>query len=219
MRRTFNMTTSLSGAPMSRAQIMRASRAPGARDYQRARLYRWEDEVLPRDPDLLSLADCQAQVDLVFQKHGMTGPEVRDGRGCRRALFFPTEYRISLPRHCRALPVVLHEAAHGLVDFGPGAMRFRTMTVVRGPVPCSRVRDPADRRPAWSAHGPIFAAIYIALLDEYGIASAEALRRSAIDCRLDVARFEPEDGRADARFASRRCCQQSPPSARSPKTI
>jgi hypothetical protein len=38
-------------------------------------------------------------------------------------------------------------------------------------------------------HGPIFAAIYIALLDEYGIASAEGLRRSATGCRVDVARF------------------------------
>jgi len=51
------------------------------------------------------------------------------------------------------------------------------------------VRDPADRRPTSSAHGPIFAAIYIALLDEYRIASAEGLRRSATDCRVDVARF------------------------------
>jgi hypothetical protein len=187
MRRIFNMTTSQSGAPMSRAQIMHASRGPGARDYQRTRLYRWEDEVLPRISQSLSLAECQNQVDLVFQKHGMTGPKVTDGRGCRRALFFPTEYRISLPRHCRTLPVVLHEAAHGFLHFGPDTMRFRTVTVVRGPVPCSRVRDPADRRPTSSAHGPIFAAIYIALLDEYGIASADGLRRSAIDCRLDVA--------------------------------
>jgi hypothetical protein len=72
-------------------------------------------------------------------------------------------------------------------------MRFRTVTVVRGALPCSRVRDPAHRRPASSMHGPIFAAIYIALLDEYGIASAEGLRRSATGCRVDVARF----GRAD----------------------
>jgi hypothetical protein len=83
------MTTSLSGAPMSRKQIIRASRAPGARNYQRTGLYRWEDEVLPRDRRSLSLAEWQNQVDLIFQKHEMIGPKVIDGRGCRRALFFP----------------------------------------------------------------------------------------------------------------------------------
>jgi hypothetical protein len=197
MRRIVNMTTSLSGAPMSREQIMRASRAPGARDYQRSRLYRWEAEALPRDPPTLSLIECQNQVDLIFQKHQMSGPKVTDGRGGRRASFFPTEYRIRLPRHSRTLRVVLHEAAHGLLDFGPDTLRFRTATVRRGPVPCSRGRDPADRRPAWSSHGPIFAAIYIALLDEYGIARAEGLRRSATDCRVDVAPFGPADIRAE----------------------
>jgi hypothetical protein len=175
------------------------------RDYQRQRLYRWEDaEILARDGQLLSLAACQDHVDQVFGRHGRTGPKVKDGRGCASANFCAGEYSISLPRHCRTLPIVLHEAAHGLLETGPDLMRFRTVAVMRGPAPRSRWLGPGERRAAWSAHGPIFVAIYIALVAEHGIAAAEALRRSAIDCRLDVARFEPDDGCAEARPVQRR---------------
>jgi hypothetical protein len=153
---------------------------------------------------ILSLAACQSHVDRVFREQGRSGPAVKDGRGCASASFCTDEYSISLPRRYRTLPIVLHEAAHGLLACGPDIMRFRTGVIVRGPMPRTRALDPADRRVAWSAHGPIFVAIHIALIAAHGIANAEPLRRSAIDCRLDVARFEPEDRRAAARPVPRR---------------
>jgi hypothetical protein len=92
------------------------------RDFQRSRLYRWENEhVLPLDRQPIPLDACRALVAAVFVRRlgpDAAPPLVEDGRGRRHAA--GSRDVIKLPRWARTRPVVLHECAHGLATDGHG---------------------------------------------------------------------------------------------------
>ena len=83
------------------------------RDFQRSKLYRFEEAVLQRHPlnKALSLEQCCA----LARKYNHT-VVVKDGRGRRHAGASYDENLISLPRWSRQTVIVLHEVAHTLVD-------------------------------------------------------------------------------------------------------
>jgi hypothetical protein len=77
------------------------------RDYQRQRVYDWEQaEVMWRDEELLDLDICRYYANNVHP-----GVEVRDGRG-RGSAYAVGNRLIKLPRWSRTRPVILHECAH-----------------------------------------------------------------------------------------------------------
>ena len=86
------------------------------RDFQRARVYRWEAEhVFPLAADRLTLEQCRALVERAYRwreapgsRPGWAPPTVTDGRGRRHACGSRTA--IKLPRWARTRAVVLHEA-------------------------------------------------------------------------------------------------------------
>jgi hypothetical protein len=115
-------------APPQRPAALRQKRAVKPRDFQRARVYRWEAEhVFPRAGDRLSLERCRALVEAAYRWREEPGaepawapPVVTDGRGRRHAC--GSRAAIKLPRWARTRAVVLHECAHGMADdqHGPG---------------------------------------------------------------------------------------------------
>ena len=133
--------------PPPRRLSSRRRRSRTVRDFQRTRVYRWEqDVVFPRASTPLSLEACRRLVDDAyrFAEQPAAGadwapPQVTDGRGRRHAC--GSREVIKLPRWARTPAVVLHECAHGLAN---------------------------DR------HGPDFVAAYVALLERFaGFTSAE----------------------------------------------
>ncbi|WP_222182253.1 hypothetical protein [Geminicoccus harenae] len=100
----------------------RRARQPRPRDFQRSRLYRWENEhVLPLDRQPIPLEECRTLVAAVFARRlgpDAVPPRVEDGRGRRHAA--GSREAIKLPRWARTRPVVLHECAHGLATDGHG---------------------------------------------------------------------------------------------------
>jgi len=146
------------------------------RDSQRSKLYAWERQYVDGRPTWASwaerhetgkhpkmtLAECQALVNKVWRSYfgpGPTPPEVKDGRGSRRALagFF----HISLPRWARTRHSVLHEVTHSILD--------------------------RSCRYDLAGHGPEFVRIYCELLVRYDGRKLGELTRSARASRLKVA--------------------------------
>ena len=86
---------------------------PNLRDFQRAKLYRFEEAVIQRHPlnQQLSLDQCRA----LAHKYNAT-VLVKDGRGRRHAGASYEYNLITLPRWSRQTSIVLHEVAHTLVD-------------------------------------------------------------------------------------------------------
>ncbi len=159
----------LRARPSARAIAIKAGSQPAARDFQRAKVYRWEDEhVLVRDQRFLSLAECRALVDTVFRwaepealkQPGWRPPEVADGRGRRHAA--GSRETIKLPKWARRRPIVLHECAHGLAH---------------------------DR------HGPQFVATYVALLERFMGLDRQELTASLDAARIRYARPEQRGAR------------------------
>jgi hypothetical protein len=115
-------------APPQRPAALRQKRAVKPRDFQRARVYRWEAEhVFPHAGERLSLERCRTLVEAAYRWHEEPGadpawapPAVTDGRGRRHAC--GSRAAIKLPRWARTRAVVLHECAHGMADdqHGPG---------------------------------------------------------------------------------------------------
>lgn len=84
-----------------------------ARDSQRARLGKWETTV-PTTYGL-SLEDCERLTGQVARKEGLPYcPEIKDGRGSRRAAAF-ADGTIRFPRRHRDTVTVIHEITHLLV--------------------------------------------------------------------------------------------------------
>lgn len=118
----------------------RRRRKPRPRDFQRARVYRWEAlHVFPHAGDALTLDACRALVEQAYRWREAPGadpswapPRVTDGRGRRHAC--GSREVIKLPRWARTRAIVLHECAHGMADDG---------------------------------HGPKFVTVYIDLLEEF----------------------------------------------------
>jgi hypothetical protein len=125
-------------APVPRAK--RRRRAPRPRDFQRARVYRWEARhVFPHAGEPLGLDLCRTLVEQAFRwREALDGmapqapPAVTDGRGRRHAC--GSRAVIKLPRWARTAAIVLHECAHGMAD---------------------------------DQHGPRFVAAYVALLERF----------------------------------------------------
>lgn len=137
-------------------------RRPSARprDFQRARVYRWERVCVHSDTaPAMSLDECRALVEQVYvdrerpgRRRSWSPPTVTDGRGRRHA--GGSREVIKLPRWSRRRTIVLHECAHGLSDDG---------------------------------HGPEFMRVYIDLLADFAGMDGDALLRSALQARLRVA--------------------------------
>ena len=91
------------------------------RDYQRAKVYRWEWETMPITSELLTLPECQRIVQHVFVRlRDEVPPTLLDGRGTRRAYAYeaydgPGRDAIGLPKHARNIWSVCHEMAHIIV--------------------------------------------------------------------------------------------------------
>src|SRR3990167_5038700 len=106
------------------------------RDSQRSKVYAWEKEIfLNYDKNELSLEQCQALINLIWRAYepNENPPELKDGRGTRRA----TGERdfINLPTWARNRPVVVHEVTHSLLSYhthhGPEFMRLYIELLVR----------------------------------------------------------------------------------------
>lgn len=118
-----------------------------ARDSQRSRVYTADRGLIPSLTPL-SLRGCQDIVDdlafaypIMYSAWDGRAPQVKDGRGRRRACYDPAEHTISLPVWSRKISVVCHEAAHAVV---------RNMIT-------------KDRQlVAW--HGPEFARVYLDMM-------------------------------------------------------
>ena len=87
--------------------------SPILRDFQRQKLYRFEEARLQKHPSNqhLSLPECTA----LARKYNPR-IKVKDGRGRRHAGASFQDNLITLPRWSRQTVIVLHEIAHTLVD-------------------------------------------------------------------------------------------------------
>lgn len=89
------------------------------RDFQRSKVYAWENSEFEKAQEKLTLTQCR---DLASQLYGAR-VKVKDGRGRRKACAFHRRYpTIALPRWSRIEWVVAHEVAHLLhrTDDVPG---------------------------------------------------------------------------------------------------
>lgn len=135
-------------------------RAPRPRDFQRARVYRWEAEhVLPRLAEPMSLSACRALIEAAYRWREAPGadpdwapPRLTDGRGRRHAC--GSRAVIKLPRWARTRAIVMHECAHGMAD---------------------------------DQHGPCFVAVYVALLARFGGLDAAPLKASLAAAGVRIA--------------------------------
>ena len=126
-------------APPVRPAARRRRQAAKPRDFQRARVYRWEAEhVFPHAGERLSLGRCRALVEAAYRWREQPGadpawapPLVTDGRGRRHAC--GSRATVKLPRWARTRAVVLHECAHGMADdqHGPGFVAAYVELLVR----------------------------------------------------------------------------------------
>ncbi len=144
----------------------RQRRGRRPRDFQRARVYRWEAAHVLGQPgasEPLPLDACRALVDAVFRwaerpdpataaAGAWSPPRVTDGRGRRHAC--GSRQAIKLPRWARTRAIVLHECAHGL---------------------------------AADLHGPEFVAVYVDLLARFAGLDPTALRASTDAAGVAVA--------------------------------
>lgn len=103
-------------------------RKPTRIDFQRSRVYRWEERNLlaaARWP-IMELHECYDLMVRVFTDRDKPVPKLNDGRGRRVAC--ATWNKIYLPRWSRIAPIVLHECAHVLsprdAGHGPEFMRI-----------------------------------------------------------------------------------------------
>lgn len=128
MRSTSNIWTRLFGVPsQNKRQRRRPRKSDRPRDFQRRRVYTWEQQnVLPHLSKLVSLQECRELVEQAYlwwekpskMDFDWKPPTVTDGRGRRHAC--GSREVIKLPRWSRSRPIVLHECAHGMSDDGHG---------------------------------------------------------------------------------------------------
>lgn len=143
------------------APVRRRRKASRPRDFQRARVYRWEAEhVFPHAGERLSLDQCRTLVEEAYRWRERPGPDpswkpplVTDGRGRRHAC--GSREVIKLPRWSRTRAIVLHECAHGMAD---------------------------------DQHGPKFVGVYVELLQHFAGLDRQqmlaTLKRARVVCVL-----------------------------------
>lgn len=90
------------------------------KDFQRKKVYDWEQEEFGWDTEELTLIECQLLVNKILNRVVVT-----DGRGRRRGAADTFMYRIMLPKWARKKWYVLHECAHFLAydKHGPKFVR------------------------------------------------------------------------------------------------
>ncbi len=133
------------------------------RDQQRKKLYDWEEAAAERDEyrcEPMSLAEIEQLGSRIWSdyKFSHAAPEVKDGRGRRRAN--GSMFAVSFPTWTRNLQSALHEYAHA-ITFGEVG-RYHEI------------------------HGPAFVRIYIELLVRYADGYLPVLLGSAKGGRLRV---------------------------------
>jgi hypothetical protein len=135
---------------------------PDPLDYQKERVYAFEDEVvLPIADFLLSRQDIEAMVDSLCRLTGTPVPEIRY-RGSTdlacRAIVGGGAYRLEIADWGRKPPVVIHECAH-----------------------LAQLQDPAGRAElrAHIHHGPVFVRMAIDLYATFMAVEVDALERLA----------------------------------------
>jgi hypothetical protein len=88
------------------------------KDYQRQRVYKWEDEhVRPNCPAIVPFCNGQQYVNGVWLTHGWTRPPqvVPLSKRCRTVVAKASHGEVWLPERVAAW-VILHELAHSLTD-------------------------------------------------------------------------------------------------------
>ena len=86
-----------------------------SRDYQRSRIYAWEDRhIHPRDRSVIPFEQAQSIVDYVWAEAGRThSPKVvAISKTATRSV--ATANRLRIPRHGIKTTVLLHEIAHSM---------------------------------------------------------------------------------------------------------
>lgn len=151
------------------------------RDSQRSRVYDWERQhvdgrlskmtlresrEMGRNPKM-TLDECRALVGEVWRFYfgsESEPPNVKDGRGTRRAL--AGYFDVSFPRWARTRSTVLHEMAHAILS-----RSYHWGSAAGGAAP----------------HGPEFVRVYCQLLARFDGRKLGELTRSARACRVKVA--------------------------------
>jgi len=88
-----------------------------SRDYQRSRIYAWEDRhIHSRDRSVISFEQAQSIVDYVWAEAGRTHPPkvVAISKTATRSVATANRLRIRIPRHGIKTTVLLHEIAHSM---------------------------------------------------------------------------------------------------------
>ena len=88
-------------------------------DYQRSAVYRWEAEhVHPKDTRTVPFDQCQAIVNYVWARAGLTyPPKIRElARTARRTMANADRLTISIPATGVSATVLLHEIAHSMTS-------------------------------------------------------------------------------------------------------
>ena len=88
-----------------------------SRDYQRARVYAWEDRhIHPRDHSVIPFEQAQSVLDYVWAEAGRTHPPrvVAILKTATRSVATANRLHIRLPRHGIKTTVLLHEIAHSM---------------------------------------------------------------------------------------------------------
>lgn len=91
------------------------------RDSQRSKVYAAENKAFPHMHDeRMTLAGCKSFVSIVVncqfwkESKGRKIVKIKDGRGTRRAMYYPKTNKINLPKWARNEWVIIHELAHFL---------------------------------------------------------------------------------------------------------
>ena len=86
-------------------------------DYQRSAVYRWEAEhVHPKDTRTVPFDQCQAIVNYVWARAGLTyPPKIRElGRNARSTIANADRLTVRIPARGISTTVLLHEIAHSM---------------------------------------------------------------------------------------------------------
>jgi hypothetical protein len=88
-----------------------------SRDYQRSRIYAWEDRhIHSRDRSVISFEQAQSIVDYVWAEAGRTHPPkvVAISKTASSSVATANRLRIRIPWHGIKTTVLLHEIAHSI---------------------------------------------------------------------------------------------------------
>ena len=131
------------------------------RDWQRTKLYAWEDTVVaPRDPSLIAFAQAQGMVDAIWSEMGLRYPPKveRLPKQATARQAEATRLVLHLPEWVPSW-LLLHETAHAMTSSHDG------------------VSD---------GHGPTFVGLYVDLLVRYLRFERDELLRSLETARVIV---------------------------------